>query len=115
MIAFALVFGRWFRVFRTGLTDPEFRALLISVGVVLAIGTAFYRWEEGWSVVDSVYFCVTTLTTIGFGDPSPTTDLSKVFTIGYVLTGIGIIASFIGAVADRARRVPPGSGTREGR
>ena len=72
---------------------------------VLLGGIIFYMYEEDWSAIDALYFCVTTLTTIGFGDPAPSTDLSKLFTVAYVIVGIGIIASFIAAVAERSQRI----------
>ena len=105
MIPFALACGRLVRVVRIGVTDPEFRALLSAVVTMLVVGTIFYMVEEGWGAIDAAYFCVTTLTTIGFGDPAPTTDLSKLFTIVYVIAGIGLIATFISAVADRSREI----------
>ncbi|MFN8377767.1 MAG: potassium channel family protein [Anaerolineae bacterium] len=42
-----------------------------TVGLILSIlvvGTIFYHLVEGWNILDSVYFCVITLTTIGYGD-----------------------------------------------
>ena len=35
---------------------------------------------EGWSVLDSIYFCVTTVATVGYGDVVPSRDASKLFT-----------------------------------
>lgn len=40
-----------------------------------------------------------TLTTIGYGDITPTRDISKLFTIGYIFTGLGIAAAFISEIA----------------
>ena len=37
-----------------------------------------------------------TISTIGYGDLVPTRDVSKVFTIGYAILGIGLFASFVG-------------------
>jgi hypothetical protein len=112
VIAFILVFRRLVRTLRRGIHDPEFQALGLTVVATLMVGTAFYSLHEGWSVIDSLYFCVCTLTTIGFGDFVPTTELSRIFTIVYVFIGIGLIASFITLVAsyrsdetlDRGRR-----------
>jgi hypothetical protein len=41
--------------------------------------------------VDALYFSVVTLTTVGYGDFAPQTDLGKLFTAVYVRLGIGIL------------------------
>jgi voltage-gated potassium channel Kch len=76
----------------------EYRKLLAGTSVIIAVGTVFYRYIEGWSWIDAAYFSVITLTTIGYGDFSPTTDLGKLFTIGYIIVGVGVILGFINAV-----------------
>ena len=43
---------------------------------------------EGWNLLDSLYFSVVTLTTIGYGDLSPSTAASKIFTIFYIFVGL---------------------------
>lgn len=45
--------------------------------LVLAVGTVVYHVLEDWSWVDALYFCTVAVTTVGFGDLAPTTDLSK--------------------------------------
>jgi voltage-gated potassium channel len=62
--------------------------------VVLFVGAIFYHLVEHFSWLNSFYFCVITLTTIGYGDIVPKTDAGKIFTIFYVIVGIGIIATF---------------------
>lgn len=104
MISLFFVVRRFFRAIRFGLRDPEFQAFGLGVITILIVGTIFYTVEEGWSVLDSLYFCVSTLTTIGFGDFAPTTALSKIFTIVYVFVGIGLLAGFITLVATYERR-----------
>jgi voltage-gated potassium channel Kch len=89
------------RAIRRGWSDPEFRGILHVAWVVLAGGTIFYRFAEGWTWVDSLYFTVITLTTVGYGDLSPTLAGSKLFTILLVLTGIGVIV----ALAERIARM----------
>ena len=54
-----------------------------------------YRFLEDWSWLDSLYFSVITLTTIGYGDFSPKTDLGKLFTMGYIIIGVSLILGFI--------------------
>ena len=91
-------------IVRTWRRDPQFRTLTILVVVMLVGGSAFYYVVEGWSVVDSFYFCVTTLTTVGFGDPAPDTTLGKLFTTFYIFAGVSLIAGFINTVAKETLR-----------
>ncbi len=75
--------------------DEEYRDLLVTTMITIATGTVVYHYLEGWKLIDSLYFSVVTLTTIGYGDFSPKTDAGKIFTIVYIIVGIGIILSFI--------------------
>ena len=80
------------------LKDDEYRDLLITSIFILFFGSIVYHFLEGWSWVDSLYFSVITLTTIGYGDFSPATDAGKLFTIFYIVIGLGMILTFINAV-----------------
>jgi len=73
----------------------------------LLSGTVFFTLVEGWSILDSFYFSVTTLTTVGFGDPAPATAAGKIFTILYLFVGLGVIGGFINVLAKHtfARRM----------
>lgn len=72
----------------------NFRLTGAAALAALTFGAVFYHIVEKLSWLDSFYFCTITLTTIGYGDIVPHTDLGKLFTIFYVLVGIGIIATF---------------------
>jgi hypothetical protein len=74
--------------------DPEDRGSLLLVISLLIVGVVFYTLVEGWSVVDAIYFSAMSLATVGYGDVVPTTDVGKIFTVVYVLAGIGILVSF---------------------
>ena len=84
-----------FRGLGSFLNDSTGQALLGIASVVVAVGTVFYRFVEDLVWVDSIYFSVITLTTVGYGDFSPTTTTGKVFTIFYVLAGIGIFVALV--------------------
>jgi voltage-gated potassium channel len=98
-LAVALIPVRFTRAVRRGLRDPQFRSLFGLVVLTLAAGTAFYRDVEGWSLLDSFYFSAITLATVGYGDLAPTTPGGKLFTVFYVFAGVGIILTFVQAVA----------------
>jgi voltage-gated potassium channel len=79
--------------------DPELRGLLFFAIAIIAIGCVFYMSIEGWDFVQSLYFCVTSLATVSYGDLYPTSDLSRLFTTGYILVGVGFILSLLNVVA----------------
>ncbi len=108
MISFFLQITLLLRTFIQGLRrDAEFRALGILLVLALLGGTMFYWQMESWGFLGSLYFCVMTLSTIGYGDLAPTSDLSRGFTIVYAIMGIGLFASFVAKlVALRLGRRP---------
>lgn len=101
--AIALLILRFWRNIRELMQEPEARGLVYAVFFVIGTGTLIFSVVEGWELLDAIYFTVITLTTVGYGDFSPQTDLGKIFTIVYVLTGLGLIGSFISLLADRRR------------
>jgi len=90
----------FFRAILNFLADKQYRDLLITSLIILAIGTFVYRYLEGWGYVDSLYFSVITLTTVGYGDFSPQTTGGKIFTIFYIFIGLGMILSFLQTLFD---------------
>jgi len=105
MTSFFITLFRFCLAFIRGLRDPEFRTLFISLLALLVSGTIFYSSVEGWGVVDSVYFCIMTLATVGYGDLHPTNEFSKIFTIVYLILGAGIFIGFITKVAEQRKNV----------
>jgi voltage-gated potassium channel len=81
--------------------DREERGPLLLVASQLILGSVFYMIVERWNVVDAVYFCALTLATVGYGDLVPTTDVGKIFTVVYVLAGIGILVAFFTALTSK--------------
>ena len=87
------------------ISDKESRPMLLWALVTLLMGVLVYHRLEGWSYLDALYFCVISLATIGYGDLTPTTPESKLFTIFYVINGIVILLAFF----DRVRVVRLGN------
>jgi hypothetical protein len=92
-----------------------------AVVFVLALGTVVYHYLEDWSWVDAFYFSAVAGSTVGFGDLSPTTNGSKLFTVLYIFSAMAIIGTFLdqrlkyhGVVVRRAKheaQVPTDDGS----
>ena len=79
---------------------PYFRSALFLAVVILLSGTVFYRTVEGWDWIDALYFSAITISTVGYGDLAPQTDIGKLFTVIYIFIGVGV---FVGLFTQFAR------------
>lgn len=61
----------------------------------LLTGTLAFHFIEGFSYRDSFYFCVTTFTTVGYGDLFPMNPWAKVFNIFFIIFGLSIVAASV--------------------
>ena len=73
------------------------RVYLIIFVAVLMIGTLGFMAVEQLSFLDSLYFTIVTMGTVGYGDIAPRTDAGKILDIFLVVAGVG---TFIGVVAN---------------
>ncbi len=95
MFSFFISFYRFLKIIITGIKqDKDFRFLLLFILILLVGAIAFYTNIEHWSVIDALYFSVMTMSTVGYGDLTPTTDISKIFTIIYTFISIGSFVAF---------------------
>lgn len=81
--------------------DNEFAILTASVVSMIIIATMFYHTFEGWGYIDSLYFSVTTIATVGFGDFVPTKDITKIFTVFYIILGLGEMLAFANMITKK--------------
>ena len=80
--------------------------LLAMLVLIIAGGTVFFHHVEGWSWLDSYFFTVVTLSTVGYGELVPATPMGKIGTTVFILVGLGIFAVAIqqfGAFAVKKR------------
>lgn len=59
---------------------------------LIAVSTVFFRYVEGWSWIDSYFFTVVTLSTVGYGNLVPETEIGKIATTILIFAGIGAFA-----------------------
>jgi potassium channel subfamily K len=77
------------------------RVVLTSVLLILLwflVCALTYGLHLGWSALDCIYFLCVTLTTVGYGDLSPTDDASKMYTSVFIILGMLVAGQAIGVV-----------------
>ena len=97
--------------------DNFFYLSIVYVTVYLTVGAAIYLWAiplknnsgSDATLIDTLYFCLTTITTVGFGDYYPRTHGGKMFTCCYILFGVGFIAYamsyFVGKILEKQEHI----------
>ncbi|CAM9739540.1 unnamed protein product [Pylaiella littoralis] len=73
---------------------------LAAVFAYLCLGVIAYTSLAGMDFVDALYFCVVTLTTVGYGDVSAHKPSTKLFACFYILIGVAIVASFLAQLVE---------------
>lgn len=73
MISFFLTLTRMLKGLLHAFKEKDFQVIFTLVVLLLLSGTIFYHNAEGLSILDALYFCVTTLTTVGHAGFIPQT------------------------------------------
>jgi hypothetical protein len=93
MVSALLMWRRLSRAIRHAMREEDFGPVLGAGAALILIGTVTYTLGNGWNIVDGFYFAVATLTTSSIADPDLVLNdpWMKLFTVFYVLIGIGIL------------------------
>ncbi|XVE96657.1 hypothetical protein REPUB_Repub02eG0241600 [Reevesia pubescens] len=90
-----------------GRLNPSLKKVAIFLTVYLGVGTiCFYiirnqiKGDKTNGILDAVYFCVVTMTTVGYGDLVPNSDLAKLLACAFVFTGMALIGLVLIKAAD---------------
>lgn len=76
-----------------------FKMCLFYLGGYFAIAVVSFSYVfEQWSIIDSLYFSVSLLTTVGYGDLLPSSDATRLFLVWFSLYGVGILGIFLGII-----------------
>ncbi|MBO9534537.1 MAG: two pore domain potassium channel family protein [Solirubrobacteraceae bacterium] len=83
-------------------------AAVLAVSVVLGGGAAFASVERAQhlSTWDGIWWAMTTVTTVGYGDISPETTAGRVIAMTVMTVGIGFVALVTAAAAERFIKGP---------
>ena len=70
---------------------------LLYFGAIVAIGSGGFYIIGGdeWSIIDSIYMTIITLSTVGFGEVYPLSDLGKLWTVIVIIFGVSGFAAII--------------------
>lgn len=76
------------------------KIFLIIFFALIVTGTFGFMLIEKKSLIDSAYFVVVTMATVGYGDIHPITLSGKIFTIILVIMGVGTFLGVIGNLTE---------------
>ena len=82
--------------------NPQFYILMTTLVAIIFSGTVFFRYVESWSWIDSYFFTVVTLSTVGYGNIVPVTEIGKIATTILIFSGLGVFALTIQSFASFA-------------
>ncbi|HSM58259.1 MAG TPA: potassium channel protein [Candidatus Sulfomarinibacteraceae bacterium] len=74
--------------------------IILTILFVLALGTGWYATIERWSLIESLYMTVITLSTVGFAEVRPLSDASRLFTVALILLGAGTVAYGLSSIGE---------------
>ncbi|XP_030514850.1 two-pore potassium channel 1 [Rhodamnia argentea] len=90
-----------------GNLHPSFKRVAIILGFYLGFGTlCLYLMgneidgEKTNDLLDAVYFCIVTMTTVGYGDLVPGSVLTKLLACVFVFSGMALVGLILSKAAD---------------
>ncbi|KAK8369191.1 hypothetical protein V6Z11_A01G095400 [Gossypium hirsutum] len=90
-----------------GRLNPSLKKVALFLTLYMGLGTiCFYttrtqiKGDKTNGILDALYFCVVTMTTVGYGDLVPNSDLAKLLACAFVFTGMALVGLVLTKAAD---------------
>ncbi|KAI3675814.1 hypothetical protein L1987_85410 [Smallanthus sonchifolius] len=87
--------------------NPHYKRVATYLFIYLGISTVcFYlvqnqiSGEKTYGIVDSIYFCIVTMTTVGYGDLLPNSTATKLLACAFVFSGMALVGLCLTRAAD---------------
>jgi voltage-gated potassium channel Kch len=81
--------------------------LLVAAGIIVIAGTVImYNLEKGaensqmTTLIDALWWCVATVTTVGYGDVVPVTSLGRIVALVYMFFGIILFSTTLAVISN---------------
>jgi len=85
------------------ISTPKWKAILVFVSpftIMITVGAVFVGHFEKWDVVDSIYWCIMTGTSVGYGDIHPTKPETMWFSIIFIPLAAIVVSNTLGQIAN---------------
>jgi voltage-gated potassium channel Kch len=82
-----------------------FRGIAAAIGILLVVSAVFFHSVEKWNWLNSIYFTVVTMATVGYGDYTPKTPEGKIGAMLLIVIGIGLFGTFASLLIKRQSQI----------
>jgi len=78
----------------------RFLLAICGITAITLLGALGYALVEKVSAIDALYMAVSTVSTVGFSDLKPLSPAGRLFTVGFIVTGVGTAFYLLTTVAE---------------
>src|SRR5256712_5809471 len=78
----------------------RFRPAAVLLAIVIAVGVTGYMLINGWTLLDSFYMVIITISTVGYTEVHPQGHAGRLFTSGLIVVGVATMLYGFGVFAE---------------
>ena len=78
----------------------RFRLAAVLLAIVITVGVTGYMVIDGWSLLDSFYMVIITISTVGYTEVHAQGATGRLFTSGLIVVGVGTMLYGFGVFAE---------------